>query len=110
MILFYAERSTHKPIFNESGNGLKNELYTIAMAREDEPHSATSQFYFNLADNDNLDPGKTWGYAVFGLVMEGTDILDTLVKTPTHRHPELGWDDVPVKTVMLKKASILAEE
>ncbi|TQV74145.1 peptidyl-prolyl cis-trans isomerase [Aliikangiella marina] len=108
--LFYAEREQLPPIYNESGNGLKNQLYTIAMAREKEPHSATSQFYFNMGDNPGLDPGKDWGYTVFGVVMEGTEVLDAISNTQTHVHPELGWEDVPVKEVLLKKVTIMPEE
>lgn len=108
--MFYGEREQLAPIYNESGNGLKNELYTIAMAREDEPHSATSQFYFNMGDNPGLDPGKGWGYTVFGVVIEGTEILDAISKANTHVHPELGWEDVPVKEILLKKVTILPEQ
>ena len=108
--LFYAERKQRPPIYNESGNGLKNELYTIAMAREKDPHSATSQFYFNVGDNPGLDPGKGWGYTVFGMVMEGSDVLDLIAGAQTHVHPELDWEDVPKKEILLKKATILPEE
>lgn len=106
----YQERKQMKPIFNESGNGLKNQLYTIAMAREKNPHSATSQFYFNLGDNTSLDPGKGWGYTVFGMVMEGSDVLDLIAGVKTHTHPVLGWKDVPVKEIILKKVTILPED
>lgn len=108
--VLYHERKQNKAIFNESGNGLKNEAYTIAMAREAKPHSATNQFYFNMQDNDSLDPGKTWGYAVFGMVMEGTDILDLMSGAITHRNTELGWDEVPVKKIVLKQVVILPEQ
>jgi peptidyl-prolyl cis-trans isomerase A (cyclophilin A) len=107
--VLYHERQQNKPIFNESGNGLKNEAYTIAMARENPPHSATNQFYFNMEDNESLDPGKSWGYAVFGMVMEGTEILDLISGAITHRNQELGWDEVPVKKITLKKIYILPE-
>ena len=106
----YNPRKQLKPVFNESGNGLKNEMYTIAMAREQKPHSATGQFYFNVEDNDNLDPGRDWGYAVFGMVMEGTEVIDSIAAITTHTHGRLGWSDVPVKPVLLKKASVIAEE
>ena len=66
------ERPVREPVINESGNGLKNQMMTVAMARYDDPHSATNQFYFNLADNDSLDPNsRSWGYAVFGEVIGG---------------------------------------
>ena len=103
----FTERKLRDPIYNESGNGLKNEIYTIAMARDNDPHSAASQFYFNMADNTNLDPGKNWGYTVFGLVMEGNEILDSIAKAQTHFNTEVGWEDVPVKPILLKKANIL---
>lgn len=65
------------PIFNESGNGLKNDMYSIAMAYQDrEPHSGTRQFFFNMDNNDHLNPGRDWGFAVFGNVMEGYETLD----------------------------------
>ncbi|WP_444995644.1 peptidylprolyl isomerase [Aliikangiella sp. IMCC44359] len=106
----YQPREQKAPIFNESGNGLKNELHTIAMARENPPHSATNQFYFNMADNESLDPGKGWGYTVFGVVVEGSEILDLIGKAQTHVKPGLGWEDVPVRPIVLKKVTILAEE
>ena len=86
-----------------------DEVYTIAMAREDNPHSATNQFYFNMEDNDGLDPGKTWGYAVFGMVMEGTEILDLIGGALTHKNKELGWDEVPVNKIVLKQVVVLPE-
>ena len=95
-------------IFNESGNGLKNEPYTIAMARTQEPHSATRQFYFNMAENDNLDPSiRGWGYAVFGTVTEGEEVLDKIAILPTQTDPKLGWPDVPVAPVILIEAKLL---
>ncbi len=108
--LLYNPIKEYEPIYNESGNGLKNEMYTIGMAREKEPHSATSQFYFNLGDNDNLDPGKDWGYTVFGMVMEGSDVVDSLARAQTDVHPKLGWGDVPKINLVLTKASIIPEK
>ncbi len=96
-------------IFNESGNGLKNDIYTVAMAREDDPHSARRQFFFNVADNDYLNPGRNWGYAVFGLVLEGAEVVDQLSQLETAYNVELGWRDVPVENVMLKKITLLPE-
>ncbi|MCW8878475.1 MAG: peptidylprolyl isomerase [Kangiellaceae bacterium] len=107
--ILYNPKDQEKPIFNESGNGLKNEMYSIAMAREDDPHSATNQFYFNLADNTNLDPGSTWGYAVFGVVMEGESVIDTIGRAKTHRNEKLGWDEVPVRQFVVKKVEVLPE-
>jgi len=99
-----------KPIFNESGNGLKNQLYTIAMARLNDPHSATSQFYFNLQDNSHLDPGRTWGYAVFGYISEGTEVIEKIRTIQTDTSVELGWPNVPVEKVLIKTAIILPEQ
>mgnify|MGYP006149030607 FL=1 len=99
-----------KPIFNESGNGLKNQLYTIAMARLNDPHSATSQFYFNLQDNSHLDPGRTWGYAVFGYISEGTEVIEKIRAIQTDTSVELGWPNVPVEKVLIKTAIILPEQ
>lgn len=106
----FKERKRIKPIFNESGNGLKNEIFTIAMARDKDPHSAMRQFYFNLADNDGLDPGKTWGYAVFGMVSEGEEILRMIANTPTHFDPLIDWENVPVKRIVINKIILLEAE
>lgn len=99
-----------KAIFNESGNGLKNQLYTIAMARLNDPHSATSQFYFNLQDNTHLDPGRTWGYAVFGYISEGTEVIEKIRAVQTDTSIELGWPNVPVEKVLLKTVIVLPEQ
>ena len=96
------------PIVNESGNGLSNALGTIAMARDNDPHSATRQFYFNVGDNKKLDPSKRrWGYAVFGEITEGMQVLEAISLVATEHNSTLNWPDVPVKTVMLKKATLL---
>ncbi|MDF2176783.1 peptidylprolyl isomerase [Aliiglaciecola sp. CAU 1673] len=97
-------------IFNESGNGNKNGMYTIAMARENDPHSAGRQFFFNMQDNPSLDPGRNWGYAVFGMVAEGMDVLDKIAAVETHIDPTFGWSDVPVEPVVIKKATILPQQ
>jgi len=106
----FEERKKQAPIFNESGNGLKNEIFTIAMAREKAPHSAMRQFYFNMADNEGLDPGKNWGYAVFGLVSEGEEVLELISSTPTHLDPTIHWQNVPVRPIFLIKAVLLKEQ
>jgi peptidyl-prolyl cis-trans isomerase A (cyclophilin A) len=98
------------PIVNESGNGWKNEQYTIAMARENQPHTAKRQFFFNMADNKSLDPGRKWGYAVFGSVVEGEDILEKISQVKTDVDEESGWPDVPVEPVILLKATLLPAE
>jgi peptidyl-prolyl cis-trans isomerase A (cyclophilin A) len=96
-------------IINESGNGLKNELGSIAMARQYAPHSATSQFFINLGDNNSLNPGRNWGYAVFGSIVEGDEILEKLETIETDTSPELGWPNFPTTRVTIKSAQILAE-
>jgi peptidyl-prolyl cis-trans isomerase A (cyclophilin A) len=94
-------------IFNESGNGLKNKMYNITMAREKDPHSATRQFFFNMDNNDSLDPGRNWGYTVFGMVVEGYEVLDEMAKVKTDFDATYGWPDVPVEQVSLKKVIVL---
>ena len=102
--------SSYAAIPNESGNGLKNDLYTIAMAvQPNQPHSATRQFFFNMADNDSLNPGRRWGYAVFGYAIEGTDVLDAINQVETTTSEKMGWPDFPVTPVVIKKVSILPE-
>ena len=96
-------------IVNESGNGSKNEQYTISMARQYTPHSATSQFFFNLADNDSLNPGRNWGYTVFGYIVEGEDVLGKLEGIETGVTPELGWPSFPNEKIIIIKVEILAE-
>ncbi|TVK90985.1 peptidylprolyl isomerase [Shewanella algae] len=104
----YEELPSDKPIVNESGNGLSNSLGTIAMARENAPHSATRQFYFNVADNKKLDPSsRRWGYAVFGEVSQGLEVLQNMALVETGTNSTLGWPDVPVTQVLLKKATLL---
>lgn len=94
-------------IINESGNGLKNRLYTISMARQTDPHTATSQFFFNLNDNPSLDPGRTWGYAVFGNVVEGMEVFDKIKVIETQFNEKLGWDNFPQKPVVLIRVILL---
>lgn len=106
----FKERKKIEPIFNESGNGLKNEAFTIAMARESDPHSAMRQFYFNLADNEGLDPGKSWGYTVFGIVSEGEEVLELIASTPTHVDTTFDWENVPVKPIFINKIRVLKEQ
>ncbi|MCL1058276.1 peptidyl-prolyl cis-trans isomerase [Shewanella gelidimarina] len=102
------ERPTDKPIVNESGSGLSNLTGTIAMAREAEPHSATSQFYFNIVDNEKLDPSsRRWGYAVFGEVTSGMEVLAAMALVPTEFNSKLKWPDFPIEDIVLKKATLL---
>ncbi|WP_371378292.1 peptidylprolyl isomerase [Thalassotalea aquiviva] len=103
----YIPKKVGDKLINESGNGLKNETSTIAMARENDPHSATRQFYFNVSDNNNLDPGRNWGYTVFGEVTYGQDIIQQMALVETGFNEELGWKDVPVKPLVLLKATLM---
>jgi peptidyl-prolyl cis-trans isomerase B (cyclophilin B) len=96
------------PIKNEADNGLKNDAYTLAMARTSDPHSATAQFFINIADNDFLNfktpTGNGWGYCVFGKVVEGTEVVDQIkgVKTGNAR----GHQDVPSEDVIIARAEV----
>jgi len=103
----YAIKKLHEDIINESGNGLKNEIGTIAMAKENSPHTANRQFFFNIEDNKNLDPGRRWGYAVFGSVVEGQEVIDAMGLVKTDYNETLGWEDVPVEPIILIKATLL---
>jgi peptidyl-prolyl cis-trans isomerase A (cyclophilin A) len=102
------ERETWAPIVNESGNGLKNMPMTLAMARFDDPHSATNQFYFNLAANGSLDPSsRSWGYAVFGQVVSGQDVVEAIAGVETGYHDILEAEDVPLAPVKLLSAAVV---
>ena len=100
------QKSTEKPIKNEANNGLKNNKYTIAMARTSIPDSATSQFFINVNNNDFLNyPGQDgWGYCVFGKVTEGTDIVDKIQKVATGNSG--GHQDVPREAVTILNVTI----
>ena len=100
-------QKVNENIINESGNGLKNEIGTIAMAQERRPHTANRQFFFNVADNTTLDPGRRWGYAVFGAVIEGQSVVDAMALVKTDYNDEMDWENVPIKPIMLIKASLL---
>lgn len=104
----FGEKDTRESIANESKNGLKNKRGTVAMARTGAPHSATAQFFINHADNDFLDAGARgeWGYAVFGHVTKGMDVVDKIASIPTGRTPPFG-QDVPTVTVTIEKASVV---
>lgn len=103
----FDERDLHDPVINESGNGLLNNMGTIAMARFSDPHSATSQFYFNMENNQSLNPSsKGWGYTVFGDVIEGLDVLQAISQVATGYSEDLAASDVPVEQVLLIKASV----
>ncbi|WP_019703233.1 peptidylprolyl isomerase [Paracidovorax oryzae] len=100
------QKGTDAPIENEAQNGLKNDNYTVAMARTSDPHSATAQFFINVADNGFLNhtapSAQGWGYAVFGKVVKGTEIVDAIKGVKTGRK---GFhDDVPKDDVIIEKA------
>ena len=103
------QKDTRDTIENEANNGLKNDQYTVAMARTMQPHSASAQFFINVKDNDFLNHTKPdlhgWGYAVFGKVVEGTDVVDEIKKVKTGN--KAGHQDVPVDTVVINKAEVV---
>ena len=105
-------KETRAPITNEADNGLKNLRGTLSMARTNDPHSATAQFFINVADNDNLDhTGKNqagWGYAVFAKVVEGMEVADAIVAVPTTRHGMMR--NVPSTPVSINKARVISSE
>ena len=104
-----AQKSCDAPIENEANNGLKNANYTVAMARTGDPHSATAQFFINIADNGFLNhtaPSQQgWGYAVFGKVVSGSDVVDKIKAVKTSRKGH--HDDVPQTDVVIEKAVAL---
>jgi peptidyl-prolyl cis-trans isomerase B (cyclophilin B) len=104
------EKPTAAPIPNEANNGVKNRKYTLAMARTSDPHSATAQFFINTVDNNFLDfrseTAQGWGYAVFGRVVSGSEVVDAIEKVRTGRS---GFhDDVPLQAVVIEKATVVA--
>ena len=105
------QKPTGAEIENEANNGLKNDNYTVAMARTSAPHSATAQFFINVADNGFLNhtapSAQGWGYAVFGKVVEGKDVVDKIKAVKTGRK---GFhDDVPLEDVVIEKAVVVSE-
>lgn len=103
------QKPTRASIRNEADNGLKNKKYTIAMARTGEPHSASSQFFINTKDNDFLDfksqTPQGWGYAVFGKVIKGQEVVDKIAAVQTGKRGY--YDDVPMENVVIKKAVVV---
>lgn len=103
------QKATAAPIKNEASNGLKNEAYTVAMARTGDPHSATSQFFINVANNAFLDhksqTPQGWGYCVFAKVTEGTDVVDKIKGVPTGKRGM--HDDVPQSDVIIERAEVV---
>ena len=104
------QKPTRASIRNEADNGLRNRAYTVAMARTSDPHSASSQFFINVADNDFLDhsvpTAQGWGYCVFGQVVEGRDVVDRIRGVRTGRRGM--HDDVPLEDVVITKAEVVA--
>jgi peptidyl-prolyl cis-trans isomerase B (cyclophilin B) len=102
------QKPTLAAIKNEANNGVKNKRYTLAMARTNDPHSATAQFFINCTDNDFLDfraeNSQGWGYAVFGRVTQGTEVVDSIEKVRTGRKG--GHDDVPLETVTIQRVVV----
>jgi len=104
----FIPKPTRAPIENEAKHGLKNTAGTVAMARTNQPHAATSQFFINVSNNGFLDyPGQDgWGYCVFGRVVEGMDVVDAIKGVPTgNKH---GHSDVPKQDVVIQRAEVLA--
>lgn len=102
------QKDTRDPIENEADNGLKNDCYTVAMARTMDPHSATAQFFINVKDNDFLNhSGKNaqgWGYCVFGKVVEGTEVVDQIKGVKTTM--AAGHQDVPAEPITIEKVTV----
>lgn len=103
------QKATRAPVQNEAKNGLKNDKYTIAMARTSDPHSASAQFFINVADNDFLNhtapTSQGWGYCVFGKVTDGMDVVEKIKGVETGRSGM--HQDVPVEDVVIKKAEVV---
>jgi len=104
-----SQKATRAPVKNEADNGLKNDAYTIAMARTGDPHSATAQFFINVGNNDFLNHSaptpQGWGYCVFGKVVEGQDVVDKIKKV--HTGNKAGHQDVPTENVVIESAEIV---
>ena len=106
-----ASKPAHPPIKNEANNGLSNTIGSIAMARTNDPHSASSQFFINVADNTFLDhtspTPQGWGYCVFGRVSAGMDVVEAIVKVPTTSRG--GHQDVPVDDIIIERVEVLED-
>ena len=109
MGLDMSQKATRAPVKNEATNGLKNEIYSVAMARTNDPHSATAQFFINVGNNDFLNHSaptpQGWGYCVFGKVVGGQDIVDKIKKIRTGNRG--GHQDVPTEDVIIESAEIV---
>ena len=101
-------KTTHENIVNESGNGLQNKRGTVGLARSTAPHSGNAEFYINLVDNPDLDPVPTrWGYAVFGRVVQGMDVIDKIGETPTGAVGPFK-QDAPLKPLVIQSVTVVA--
>ncbi|MEL7310489.1 MAG: peptidylprolyl isomerase [Pseudomonadota bacterium] len=106
----FTAKSGAETVFNESGNGLSNQRGSVALARTNDPHSADSQFYINLADNSRLDPRRDrWGYAVFGQVIEGMSVVDDMAAVPTGPGGPFE-ENVPTLPIVVKSMTRLTDE
>jgi cyclophilin family peptidyl-prolyl cis-trans isomerase len=104
----YKLKDAHEPIFNESGNGEQNKRGTVGLARSANPHSGNCQIYINLVDNPDLDPLPTrWGYAVFGKVVSGMDVIDRMGTVATGQVGATFKQDAPVKPIVIQKMEIM---
>lgn len=105
------QKEVNAPIPNEANNGLKNDEYTVAMARTSDPHSATAQFFINVKDNDFLnfssETGQGWGYAVFGKVVDGKDVVKKIKEVKTGQNGPFG--DVPTEDVIIESVTTVAD-
>ena len=104
-----SQKATRAAVKNEADNGLKNDMYTVAMARTTDPHSATAQFFINVGNNDFLNhsapTSNGWGYCVFGKVIEGQDVVDKIKKVRTGN--KSGHQDVPTENVVIESAEVV---
>ncbi len=105
------QKPVNAPVQNEANNGLSNETYTVAMARTNDPHSATAQFFINVKNNSFLnhtaENSQGWGYCVFGKVIEGTEVVDAIKKVKTGN--KFGFQDVPVEDVVITQAEVVTQ-
>ncbi len=103
----FVEKPVREPVLNESGNGLPNRSGSIAMARYNDPHSATSQFFFNMNNNESLNPNpRSWGYTVFGDVIGGFEVLEQIAAVETGYSEGLDAPDVPLEPIVLQDVRV----
>jgi len=103
----FVEKPVREPVLNESGNGLPNRSGSIAMARYNDPHSATSQFFFNMNNNESLNPNpRSWGYTVFGDVIGGFEVLEQIAAVETGYSAGLDAPDVPLEPIVLQAVRV----